>query len=412
MESRPEGRLSSFVSYDVEIATHERPSDEEIAAWAASESVNLVDGDVHTAAGEFLFQIDGPHPAESEDLDEALAAACLAPRWLISLRAPYGGPEPAIKLAVSLAHALAEAHDGAAYDPQVEDLIWPTRKRKRVSPRRKEERISVVSLEWLVTEERWPQAPAVLLAELRRRCPEALPTRFGFHEPLSAGPEGFEGFVLDQQEDLGFWRASRPCFGGSWSLQREHGVGKLDVDFDGRVLEQDARWRETVVELFTGVARGLGAFFAAAQVEPGWTVTANHRLYATAKTAGTEPLLSVAGWRGLPPVPVWLSWFGAPYRDLVAPHLNPDGFAGPRRGLLRRRAERPEVTLREHADGVLLRLGAEPRPAPRLGTWPLPDTLTYRHRPPYTRDLDGSIVSNPPQAEDAAETIPELRLRT
>ena len=58
---------------------------------------------------------------------------------------------------------------------------------------------------------------------------------------------------------------------------------------------------------------------------------------------------------------MWLSWFGEPYRGLVAEHLlgaDDDG-----RGRL------------------FVRMSDEPRPAAELGDWPLPPQLTYRYRP-------------------------------
>jgi len=55
------------VSYDVEVATHERPV------------VDGLDG----------VTVDGPVAAEPDDLAEALAAAVLAPLWLTTLSIPY-----------------------------------------------------------------------------------------------------------------------------------------------------------------------------------------------------------------------------------------------------------------------------------------------------------------------------------
>ena len=60
------------------------------------------------------------------------------------------------------------------------------------------------------------------------------------------------------------------------------------------------------------------------------------------------------GWRGLPPVPMRLSWFGEPYRELVAEHL------------LGRKGTR------ELEGGVFVRMTDEPRPPAELGDWPLP----------------------------------------
>jgi hypothetical protein len=85
---------------------------------------------------------------------------------------------------------------------------------------------------------------------------------------------------------------------------------------------------------------------------------------------------------------MWLSWFGAPYRELVAEHLLGVGRLG---------------------DGLFVRLSDEPLPPSQLGEWPLSPELTYRYRPPYTRTPDGATQSNPPERGDEAAIIPPLR---
>jgi hypothetical protein len=42
-------------------------------------------------------------------------------------------------------------------------------------------------------------------------------------------------------------------------MQERLRVGSLELDVDGKVLEQDERWRETVVDLFATAAEQLGA---------------------------------------------------------------------------------------------------------------------------------------------------------
>jgi hypothetical protein len=44
------------------------------------------------------------------------------------------------------------------------------------------------------------------------------------------------------------------------------------------VRPAEARWRETVVDLFAAAAAGLGAFYAEGWAEPGWNVASNNRL--------------------------------------------------------------------------------------------------------------------------------------
>lgn len=429
------------MSYDLEIGAHAKPSYEQVEAWAADQDLvveRVDDGSAvisrrSTRTDGYLFSVDGPFSAEPDDFAEEVAAACLAPRWMITVAVPYSVPKRAITLGRSLSRYLAEANDGAAFDPQEDSLIWPKGRRKRVSPRRAEEVASRVTLQWFLTTTSWHQAPATLLRLIRRRCPEALPTRYGRCEPLqhrfdSDGPDAFVRFVLDEEDGDGFWFAARPSFGGSWSAphagfvrpeDERPPIAQLEVDFDGRVLEQDPRWREAVVDLFAAAAAELGAFFAATQVEPGWTVTTNNRLYSTMETMqqGGEHFLQGTMWQGLPPVPMWLSWYGDPYRELVAPHLTDEAFASSSspdrgkglRGLLgRATANEIDPHIEHRGEGIFVRLGVEARPVAELGGWPLPAEMTYRYRPPFVEGPGGSISSDPAQPGDEAQVIPPL----
>jgi hypothetical protein len=347
---------------------------------------------------------------------------------MMQISVPYSTPKVNVTRARSLARHIAEQNDGAAFDPQEEGLVWPRGRPERV-PKRADEITSRVGLEWFLPVERWVGAPQVLVELLARRCPEALPTRYGEFEPPQhrfdpACPSDFVEFLLHREDD-GFWFAKRPSFGGSWFAppaekwarpDEEHlRIAKLEVDFDGRVLEQDARWRDVVVDLFVTAAARLGAFFAAGQVEPGWTVTRTNRLYGTAETLGAgEHFLRGRLWQGLPPVPVWLSWFGRPYKNLVAGSLAPDAFdATPHSRSLRnrilRRSRTDDVTptIVDADDGIFVRLGEQPRERDRLPAMPLPPELTYTHRPP-TEDPSGAVTWNPAKPEVQADEIPSL----
>lgn len=323
------------MSYDLEVAAPGEPGRAQIEELAAARRLEAL-------------TVDGPHPAEPEDFAEAVAAACLAPRWLVTLSIPYASPKRAIAQARALARELAELYDGAAFDPQQDALIWPRGRRARVAPRTREEKTSIVELEWEVAPERGLAAAETLLRLLRRRCPEALPTRYGRWEPPPhrydpAAPEEFARFAAEH--DDAFWYARRPSFGGSAR------ASTLSLEFDGNVLESDVRWREAVVELFAAVAAELGAVQAKAEVEPGWRVGRSNRPWISAG------LVIKAAQR--PDGPGWLNWFGGPRRELAAELTERPSRTRTSR-LRRSRSVTPQVVTRP--EGVLVRLGDEPRP--------------------------------------------------
>jgi hypothetical protein len=293
----------------------------------------------------------------------------------------------------------------------------------------------MLTLEWFLAPSRWRDAAASLNPPLARRCPEALPTRYGSWEPPPhrfdpIAPDPFVDFVARSEDGDGFWYASRPSFGGSFIAphadkyakpeDERFRIGKLEVSFDGNLIAADERWREAIVEPFVRGAETFGAFFAAAQVEPGWTVSRNNRPWATsAVVQESEHFLRGRLWQGLPPVPVWLSFYGHPYRDLVqeAVHRRPQQpMERPRKALLGRLIESDEVRpLSERVEvddrrgGIFVRLSHDPLPRLQLPRLPLPDELTYRER----RAIEypkGGHGTNPAQPEDRAVVISDLEI--
>lgn len=217
------------MSYDIEIAAHREPTLARIQQWAAENGLSVVEEAsprslvierVGKRDNDHVCTLNGPHAAQPDDFTEELAAACLAPRWWLQVSVPYSVAKVNFKRARSLARYLAEHNDSAAFDPQEEALIWPRGRPKRVPPSAGEERINRIRLQWFLPPERWEAAPEILTRVLGRRCPEALPTRYGQWEPLQhrfdpRHPEEFHRFVLEAEGGDAFWLAKRPSFGGS-----------------------------------------------------------------------------------------------------------------------------------------------------------------------------------------------------
>ena len=252
------------MSYDVEVATHDQPS-----------AIEAPDG----------VTVDGPFEIEPADLAEALAAAVLAPRWLLQVSATQRDA------ARRLGRELARAHDGAAYDRQ-EDAVFHPRGTPKRAPAGKAEKTSIVRVEWTVAE--WDGAPAKLVAALARHAPEGLPRRYGDIEPFQYQFEDPEAFAAHAHELDIYWLSSRPFFGGHATP-----TDNLGVDVDWRVIRDDTRWREAIVGLFAVVAADTGATSGEAYAERNWFVSANNRLSIDAKWIGRDH-------RG----PAWLTWAG------------------------------------------------------------------------------------------------------
>ena len=290
-------------------------------------------------------------------------------------------PKATITLLRTLAKHLAEQTEGAAFDPRQDGLIWPRGRRTTTVPAG-ERNTSMLTLDWFVAPSRWERAAEQIVGLLARRCPEALPTRYGQWEPPPhrfdrGSPETFTRAILDDGDV--FWYATRPSFGGPAdgpAADQEIPVGRISLDFDGGLVRADDRWREALVDLFATAARSFDAFFASAQETPGYLVSRNQPWSTTESSINAaEHILRRRSWQGLPPVPMWLSCKAASYADLVAPGL--------------------------------VRLSEEVRPRAALPAVAPPAELTYRHRPSVVR-ADGSVATDPARPEDRARRIPDL----
>jgi len=256
------------VSYDVDVATHERP----ILA--------------HPPEPPDGVTVDGPFEVEPADLADALAAAVLAPRWLVQVSGTKR------ETARRYGRELAKAHGGAAYDRQEDAVFQPRGTPKRVPAGKAEKKTNIVCLEWTVPD--WATAPAAMVDAIARHAREALPRRYGDHEPPQERFEDPEAFAAFAQDHRTFWYASRPFFGGHANPPDD-----LELNADWRVIEADERWREAIVGLFAAVAEATGATAGEAYAERGWTVSANNRLWIPARYIGKDH-------RG----PAWLEWDG------------------------------------------------------------------------------------------------------
>jgi hypothetical protein len=354
------------MSYDIDVATHQKPEqrhlDDFLASRRQSRLEGRINGDVATATihlgagtgAEAFVEVSSPSRVfEPEDLGEALASAVLDPKWVMQIGVP-GFNKDGIQLALAIAQYIAKECQGAVFDPQVDRVVWPRTRQRRFVPPVPAERIRLVRLEWSL-----PQSKAGVetakrfLNVLRRTCREGRPRRFGHYEPLQGRLEDdddgpfLEEWEKIRSEPLGmfFFKSQSPCFGGHvfLPLERRRKEGQesraqISLDFDGRALDADERWRETCVLLFGRLAASLGAFYA-----HGYVIRNVHLIrggYGIGPDTESYPIPG-GGWWGIPPTPTWVVWFGGPYRALLEDRLR-----------------RQEATI--SAEGILLRFGQEP----------------------------------------------------
>jgi len=364
-ERAERGRVSS-VSYDLRVATYEKPGQAHLDSWLGDRQSFRVEGSLEEGGlwatrnrgkrFEPSFEMSSPTPIlDPEDIDEELAESTVAPRWFAEISAPYGLPDQDYAAAKSFAKYLAEECRGAAFDPQTEQVLWPPKSRKRVDVPSTPELIRVVHLKWFFDEETMADTamPQEMLRLLRVHLREAEPTRYGEYEPPrrrfeEEGEEGFKGFwqdVRSQPLNSFFWKAKASCFGGhvilpsKWAKPEDgRAAGDIEISLDGRVLQRDDAYRTAAVYLFRAMATRLGAFYAAAYVERDVEARRGTLWYGP-----SSEFISLMGkaWQGLPREPVWISYFGPEYIEQMGPALSEYETLEVGKGRLLRLAELP-----------------------------------------------------------------------
>jgi hypothetical protein len=405
------------MSYDLAIATRTRPKPDAIEAFARAAGAEIRTVGAFKPGSNVLvtfgpggggartIDVDGPNAVEIDDLPDDLAGVVPRAKWLVEVHVSAGSDAETHAFGLDLAIQLARAGDGAVFDPQEDLIAWPS----GVTPRARgsaEERIRAIDLEWFIPTSRLPADAARRWVERTMTdFPACTPVRFGPYEPPQGrmdrdGVEGFEATWAKQAaEAIGgsfFWTARDGGLSGSvffadhrtdFRPARRGSVTRIGASIDARPIHRDPERCAALVEFFAVVADELGAAYGAACV----TRDVIMRRGRESSDYQTEmgPFPRARWWVGLPALPTWLAWFGAPYRELVDAAVS-------------------EWIVRASPGGVLARFGSEPMDVDQLqGVFPtLPPELLARRRDgspigPATRI---TFVQAPPS--EPAEAIP------
>ena len=278
------------------------------------------------AKRNYCFTVDGPWCVEPEDVPSEVTAALLEATKLYNIMVE-GSRDSDIAYAVRFARRLAEQVGGAVLDQQI-GTVWSKGASRTVEKPLRDSRVRVVTVDWYALRS---DLDANVGHEYVIRChrylPEALPRRFGEFEPFQhklaeVGEEGFAR-AWREAESLLFFSASAPCIAGAlWAGPSEKHprlVWHMSLELHCLPLT-DRRWRDSLGRLFVSLAEHLNAFYASAQVTRD-SIWNGRGLWSDRSTERPIQTARINGWMGLPPYPVWWSWYGQPYRDLVSQHL-------------------------------------------------------------------------------------------
>jgi hypothetical protein len=225
--------------------------------------------------------------------------------------------------AVRFARRLAVALGGAVLDQQTDEL-WRRGRSRAVAKPAARECVDAVSLRWYAPSAALRGSFASdYLALCRRYLPEASPRRFGDYEPLQrrfseGGDDAFATFWRSAGRDVIF-TASPPCCGGMIDPgpenPRPQRVWKMSLNVLRAPLAE-AAWRGSLRGLFVAAAERFGCFFASAEVERN-QIWARGGLWSDWESERSISPWFRSAWMGLPPYPMWWSYYGPGYRELV-----------------------------------------------------------------------------------------------
>jgi hypothetical protein len=160
---------------------------------------------------------------EEEDIPEEVQTQLPGIRYEIQLNLePISAPRKARELLNRLARDIASKYNGVIEDPQESSYVLPTGVKRQVPPVR-DERVSVVELNWYYTNQKLQQKEGFegVVSVLAAFLPEALPKRYGLYEPPQHKYESKEAlveFLYENRNDLVVWYPQRPVLNVSFSL--------------------------------------------------------------------------------------------------------------------------------------------------------------------------------------------------
>ncbi len=287
-------------------------------------------GDGWSCGGRGWVLNSGPSEAvQPEDIPREVMGALPGIAHVVGASLePLGAPGAGLTMLRRLTRAVAAEAHGVVLDPQAGSLEKPPGV-KRFTPIKRDrgERFKVLQLSWWFDHARLLEEASLsaFLDMLETHLPEAMPRRYGPHEPpqftlAETGRQHLTGFLLDHLARSVVWYASRPAAHFTFSVSRGCGWQPLGpglayrcnhaaLALDAAALAQPG-WPAGLRRFWRRASEMLRPFFGDVRTLGGYT----GRLPNPCADAQTEqhPVGSW-WWRGIPPELGHAAVVGAPY---------------------------------------------------------------------------------------------------
>jgi hypothetical protein len=391
------------VSFDLEVWTTRLPILETVLEPLGDWTVTTREA---TFSGKgWQIVVSAPDAVESDDVPDevvpSIPGACFVTRLSVE---PIGAPSKAMALAQKAARAIASHAHGVVFDPQDGGVTTPSGVTRFV-PVKHAERFSILQMEWWFTDGPLLRAAGLdaLVDLLAKSLPEAMPRRYGAHEPpqhrlSDTGLDHFRKYLAKHADDHVVWYPSRPVVAVHVGLERRWGVvangfrcSHVKIGVDASALDQPGWqrglqdfWRRAcgVIRPFYGDVRTLSGFIPARST------------YSSDRKTQVEPVQG-PWWKGIPRDPGHACVVGAPYLEdwptFVAKASLVDGL-----GFVSRDDWRPQHQVIDVVGAVPEAFAQRRTPAwvqSRYGGWTIdwndeyPERWPFGPRPPRARSI-------------------------
>lgn len=327
------------MSYDLVVWTRGGPSS--FTETLKNESFTPISSDHWECAAKNWMISVAIDPVADEDIPDDLYARVRGITHHVSVHVmPSGAPASAKTKARRLARTMAEVGQGAVQDLQTDQLSVAKSARPKSIKAGKSEvpqtSHAILSLVWCMNHSKvmTPDGVNQLFDVLTRFLPEALPRRYGPHEPLrfELAKMGKAHFIQTYCDDPGTSiyckqpaiSLSLPSFAHGYrktGAEKRYWVNEVAMTLDARVLN-DPVWAAHLPKAFVAISRCLQPFYGEARRLRGYEIARNGALLFKTRdvpeTANgmSEPSPVSPWWAGIPRTPAIACVIGSPYLDL------------------------------------------------------------------------------------------------
>lgn len=216
--------------------------------------------------------VSGEMLIEDEDIPQQIGRELPGIKYLIECNLqPITNDEKTLKELFKLSKVIAKNGIGVIENPQTDEIILPSGV-KRVLQTEKTERFSLIELSWWFNHEKIlsKENISLILKEIEKNIPEALPRRYGLYEPPKekfTTIDSLSTFLVENIKDSVVWYPKKPVNYVNFAIPSFIGpmkigyrFGRFSISIDSAVLNMPG-WKTAIVRLFRNLSEIICPFY-------------------------------------------------------------------------------------------------------------------------------------------------------